>query len=50
MRERTLEKELNAYPSQLIANVDKTGFYRVLYEDLDLALRTEKSSMENGDY
>ncbi|MCY0849366.1 M1 family metallopeptidase [Sulfuracidifex metallicus] len=46
MRERTLEKELNAYPSQLIANVDKTGFYRVLYEDLDLALRTEKSNME----
>ncbi len=44
--ERTYEKELESYPNELLVNVDRTGFYRVLYEDLDLAIKSVRTPLE----
>ncbi len=46
MEERTYETSLSSYPSELILNVDRTGFYRTMYEDLDLALKSVRTPME----
>ncbi|BBG22748.1 M1 family metallopeptidase [Sulfuracidifex tepidarius] len=46
LEERTYERELESYPNELLVNIDRTGFYRVVYEDLNLAIKSVRTPLE----